>query len=153
MNVIFVLFGAIPLIFGTPKVIYSYDNQGNRVERKVVAELQKKDETLEHTLVSDSTILTKNEGGFLNTNASEIKLGSHPMRVYPNPTKGIVSVEMLEELENLQIAIFDSKGQAISNIQKTGLMYSIDLSNYPAGYYYLDIKAQGKLGTYSIIKE
>ena len=66
------------------------------------------------------------------------KLG---LNVYPNPTDGILNVEIdASKLINTRIIIFDAAGRVLESREIPGATTSIDLSKYNPGTYYLKIE-------------
>ena len=89
-----------------------------------------------------STLVNKPVG--VSENKSPEKL----ITVYPNPTNGVVKIE-IQNQPILNIKVYDFNGQFIKETIKS----QFDLTNYPKGIYF--IKAQTEKGFYSykLIKE
>lgn len=62
------------------------------------------------------------------------------LKVYPNPTSGIVNVE-IGTYNNFNIRIFDITGKLISSQSIVGNAHTIDLSNNSAGVYIIQVIA------------
>ena len=73
--------------------------------------------------------------------------------VYPNPTKGlltIISGESAGKVDDLTVR--DLTGKTIfSNVVSTGQQYSIDLSAYPGGYYFVQLTSEAGTITRKVI--
>ena len=73
--------------------------------------------------------------------------------VYPNPTKGlltIISGESAGKVDDLTVR--DLTGKMIfSNVVSTGQQYSIDLSAYPGGYYFVQLTSDAGTITRKVI--
>ena len=89
---------------------------------------------------------------------NHVTLNSLDVKVYPNPTKGIVNINYtLEDSTDIMLSLTNIQGQVISKtkISKTsGLQTdSIDLSSLSNGMYFISIKSSN--GNYSakVIKE
>ena len=83
------------------------------------------------------------------------ELTSEQFSVYPNPTKGVLKLELnLDQTENIQVNLFNLNGQLIHTIDagKTNL-YSEELnfSAQPAGVYFLQIITPSAIGAKRII--
>jgi photosystem II stability/assembly factor-like uncharacterized protein len=62
------------------------------------------------------------------------------LRVYPNPTKGLVKVEVPLQLRTKPVALRNAAGQLVfSKRGANASLLSIDLSQLPAGVYYLSV--------------
>ncbi len=61
------------------------------------------------------------------------------LTVYPNPSNGLVVIESLKP--ELEIKIYNAKGQQILQQQINDLNKTIDISHYAPGLYYLSVKS------------
>ncbi|MBI3141742.1 MAG: T9SS type A sorting domain-containing protein [Bacteroidetes bacterium] len=61
----------------------------------------------------------------------------HSMQVYPNPSKGLVNVAV--DFEHGNCNLLDGTGQLLRQFQVSGTQYSLDLSTYASGIYYLRV--------------
>jgi len=115
----------------------SYDDAGNRITRKVL-DMSKSAKGLGQ---GDSTFFTD-------------KLQTVQMRVYPNPTQGRVYVEMTgaSEISGSLLRIYDSKGQKIQEKSGVGYGMEFDISNYPAGYYIVELVVNDERTTWKVVK-
>ena len=59
---------------------------------------------------------------------------NNAVSIYPNPTKGIFSVECESQIQ--KVIVSNSFGQIVFTTEQT----KIDLSNYPNGIYFLKIE-------------
>jgi len=89
--------------------------------------------------------------------STEAELFSRPLKVFPNPSKGLIQVKgRLEELQKLNLRLTDMAGKTI--VQKElGAGYevneSLDISDYPLGLYFIQIDlGNGKRITRKIVK-
>lgn len=118
---------------------YSYDQAGNRIRRSVVR------------LSKEST----------NSNDEKTPLSftdylfdGHSMKIYPNPTNGVVRFEMEQsECQIDQYRVFDIKGtQKMKGVCGSN-SFDLDLSGQPAGVYLIEFRNKDKVYTSKIIKE
>ncbi|WP_395048342.1 T9SS type A sorting domain-containing protein [Flavobacterium sp.] len=72
-------------------------------------------------------------------------------KLYPNPTKGIISMESEKALN--EVKIFNLAGQELVNVKPNKLNTSIDLSSLSSGFYFLKVSTDEDSGTYKILKE
>ncbi|RMA56742.1 poly(ethylene terephthalate) hydrolase family protein [Ulvibacter antarcticus] len=70
----------------------------------------------------------------LGVNSQELAIG-----FYPNPTKGIVNLEILEDV---QFKLISPLGQDLLRGNLSGDNKQIDLSPFPSGMYFLNIEGQ-----------
>ena len=76
------------------------------------------------------------------------------LAIYPNPSKGKITLLFDKPANNIQVAVFDLLGNKVyettpenpGTIQKT-----LDLQELPAGLYFLKIKTDGKIITRKIM--
>ena len=84
------------------------------------------------------------------SNQSEISdLSKTGISIYPNPTKGIINLELLPETNH--ITITDMTGKIISYINKMD-ENKIDISNFENGIYLINIRTENSIQTKKIIK-
>lgn len=99
----------------------------------------KTDTTITITFVKREKIVSSAQGYF---SAKEIK-------TYPNPTCGLVQVEMDE---NSTMQIVNSIGALVKTQELREGLNQIDLSNFPAGTYFLKGRSESKMYVGKIIK-
>lgn len=120
-------------------ILFSYDSSGNRTER--IIDLNK------------STRIV----GTADTNQEEVltdKIADKIIKVYPNPTKGEIRIEIPSIENDLggTIEIVDLKGQMVfrqNNITASNL---INITNIVDGFYFLRLKVEGNILEWKIVK-
>ena len=119
------------------QVSYGYDAAGNRISRTVTLVKTAKATT-------DSVVQPAIES-----------LGKLQIKIYPNPTRGQLKVEVLglEEGESGSIHLFSMNGGLILKEDITSSITNLDISNQPTGTYVMKIVAAGESTTWKIIKE
>jgi len=70
------------------------------------------------------------------------------IKVYPNPTNGIIYIDVDDKLLT-QVQLFDTRGRLVITSNEA----QIDLSNLDAAIYFLYIKLDGAMYTKRIVKE
>jgi hypothetical protein len=78
------------------------------------------------------------------------------LRIFPNPSSGIITIEVNEVKEEISLQLLDELGRVIFEDQKSGIEnYSIkiDLSANPAGVYIVRAGTNDKIITSKIIKK
>ena len=76
---------------------------------------------------------------------------SDPIKVYPNPTRDILFVESIEQVDaEITYQLFDAQGRTIINntyLQKAGAyQFTLDLQRFAAGSYFLLIQKPNENG-------
>ena len=62
------------------------------------------------------------------------------LNIYPNPTNDVFYVEDIEELKYpLEISIFDTKGQLLTQKKLSASSQNISVENLPKALYFVDI--------------
>lgn len=124
-------------IFAQTFVNYTYDVSGNRTQRYLtIVELKSSDS------ISSADIPVKN---------SELVL---PTKVYPNPTFGLIYIEINSELSNdASIDIYNNDGRFANTFQLNSAFGSIDISNFSKGVYFLVVTNNKEKSLYKIIKQ
>jgi hypothetical protein len=131
----FLLFAASNLYAQT--VSYTYDNAGNRIERVIN--------------MTSSAALRSPEGA----TALEDVIAQQEIRIYPNPTQGMLTVEIVHFTDNLQadFVLTDLSGKIIDRRRATSGSLTFNLSPHPSGIYLLRSVMNGETTTWKIIKE
>ncbi len=119
---------------------FTYNESGHRELREVIL--------LKSAAATQDTMISKQTEKPL---AREI--GLQELWIYPNPTKGIVRIEIPLLDSEAFIRVYDSNGKAI--IQKTVNEPSsgINLSGEPSGIYILSIRIGSNIKEWKVIKE
>lgn len=125
---------------------YGYDGSGNRTAREKVITLKSAD------LMADS--LSNPSAKTADKEIFGDSVEKRQITIYPNPTKGIVNVEIgLEGGDNARITVFDLRGRMLVGLKGIGRFTDIDLSNQPMGTYLMKISIGNKTTTWKIIKQ
>jgi len=118
------------------RVVYSYDLAGNRIEREIVIDPQIR--TTEDKIVEYTE-----------------KIAEASLHIYPNPTEGLLKIELrnIPEKQKIDIRLYDMKGNLILNRNDVSSPYEIDINDRPSGIYLLKV-VSGELKTeWKIIKK
>jgi len=134
---IFLLF-AIFQLSAQNMVSYAYDMAGNRISRKIVP------------LNSSPSHAKKNE----NSAPVEEQLGERTIKVFPNPTKGALAVDISggEDKDELRIILYNADGKQLQNKKVEQGTTPINMSSYPVAYYILRVVAGEKATEFKIVK-
>lgn len=119
-------------------VSYAYDQAGNRISRRIVP------------LNSSPAHVKKNE----QPAPVEDQLGERKITIYPNPTKGLLAVDITggDDKDELRIILYNADGKQLQNKKVEQGTTPINISAYPAAYYILRVMAGEKVKEFKIIK-
>ena len=117
-------------------------------------------ETASETIGDGEYILTQGfqQGHYRITDIETILADGFNIKIFPNPTNGILNICFDSEKEtNYQINLFSTDGKMISSKLTDGSSFNdyLNLSTLPVGTYYLEIISDGKANrkTCKIVKE
>lgn len=121
---------------------YTYDNSGNRLTRTVI-------------LLKSATIPNDSLTAKELKKPIEDQVGLQKARIYPNPTKGLLRIDLpfLAEMEAV-IRVHDPSGRLVIQQTAVEMNNELNLSSYPYGIYILSIQVgQDNRKEWKIIKE
>ena len=122
----------------TNTISFGYDAAGNRVSRAVPNQLRSATQEEEETTTSVEEVL------------SDVTI-----KIYPNPTEGIVTVEINSprEAETNEVSLYSLSGKNIIPVRVVERSANLDISEQPAGVYILKIRAGEQHTEWKIIKK
>lgn len=123
---------------------YDYDAAGNRVSRTV---LEISNKSLKSDCHQDSAWDSEQNQHY------EEFIGKNSVKIYPNPTHGMVTLQFEKPIDNSYYQLFGLSGQLLSEARITETTTTIDLSKYQTGVYMLTISLNEKKETWKIIKK
>lgn len=128
---------AMPYIASAQSVKYSYDNAGNRIKREIVMKTKAPYEEVSTT-----------------TEYFSEKLSEKDIRIYPNPTKGRLKIEIVgyENSDRCTLRILNVSGQQILSAHANSPCTELDISSKANGVYILYISLNNKETAWKIIK-
>ena len=134
------------------QVKYTYDASGNRVSREKVINMRS---------MLKSSVGGDNENSETDVPAAEIPiyedvLSDMKITIYPNPTKGLLRVDITggEITKDARIYLYNMQGMLIRQMTGISATNNLDISSQPAGIYILHIMTDKKnVTTWKIIKE
>ena len=113
---------------------YTYDAAGNRILRQAVRTTQPNISPQQHE--------------------ERIVIPILKMSIFPNPTTGPVTIEIEKRSEDSCTAVvYNIAGTQILSQPIHSTFTCVDLSQYPAGYYILQVTLNGANNSFKIIKE
>lgn len=118
---------------------FEYDAAGNRSSRSI---LLFKSVNIENT-DSLSTLKT-----------FEDQIGNLKVKIYPNPTQGLLKVEIpVQEEISATITVLTIQGALVKKLQVSGAITEIDLRSQSPGVYLMQISIGEAISEWKIIKE
>ena len=128
---------------------YTYDNAGNRIARKIIPaqpeQVQQENE--------DSTEV--NEDETKNPEVYEDFIAKQELKIYPNPTRGKLKIEMVNYNADATgtIQVYDLSGRLVLNLSTIQQSMEIDITSQPAGQYIMIIVIDQQKSEWKIIKQ
>jgi len=130
---------------------YGYDDAGNRITRKIIGPKME-----DAPSAANSTEKNYKSGN----NESEVEVyndmvGEKQIKIYPNPTRGKLKIDMVNYNNNLEgsIQVFDISGRMVNNIPTLTETMQIDITNEPAGSYIMIIVVGNEKSEWKIVKQ
>lgn len=99
------------------------------------------------------TVFNRGTSTDVLTNTNEPMLGKHLM-VYPNPSRDLVHFDMQGKERIYQMAVYNAYGQMVKMVNEQEYKLSVDVSNWPGGFYFAEIQVDGGFVTrkFEVIK-
>ncbi|MDR0828882.1 MAG: T9SS type A sorting domain-containing protein, partial [Prevotellaceae bacterium] len=81
--------------------------------------------------------------------------GGHTLSVFPNPTYGLVRVEISGEMPEhpINVTLTDVNGKKLQNFTTESPYFDVDLTSYVQGNYLLLVLIDDKKSVWKIIKQ
>ena len=136
---IFILFLTSAMNVVGQSLTYAYDNAGNRTARAFSMSPAPEQPNAPPPAI---------------TSLSDLIAGNAVL-IYPNPTKGVFSVEIKDYTNKLQVEfrVSDMSGRTVINRRANSGYQTFDISRFAAGIYLLQIRINGESVVWRIIKE
>ncbi len=109
--------------------------------------------TSSQTLIDSLDFFVDTSGISIENASGIIKINNHySLKVYPNPSQGLITIEPGKNICPCQISIIDENGKVIHQQQQSGkYIFDFDANKLSKGVYYLRISAKNKLYLKKII--
>ena len=132
----------LPSELDAQNIHYSYDAAGNRIRREIV-------------LAPEDSLTRQSQVKKAMTSSCSDMLSGKTIRIYPNPTDGILKVDMAgcNDVEQCQVRLFNMSGQQLFNTDAPSSIVTVNLTTQPKGVYLLSIMINGEESTWRIIKK
>jgi hypothetical protein len=141
----------IPEFYGP--VSFSYDAVGKRTSRNAIslkkAKLINQHDTIMNGYLANTQKTSPGKDSLTYTDLDQ------RIRIYPNPTKGLLRTELsgLDPTLKAGIYLYNSSGNLLKQKVPATAIETIDLSSYPQGVYMMRITIGDKVSEWKIIKE
>ncbi len=121
-------------------VVYNYDADGNRISVNYILTKYDEDDILNDS-VSDTIDYVTDD---LDLN----------IEVYPNPTSGylVLSSDLPGNMPKINVRLYSLQGNIIENIELTSNRTEFNISDYPAGVYFLSVIFENERHLWKIVK-
>ncbi len=144
----------LPELYSPVKLVFTYDNSGNRISRNYTITLKSgkfinEPDSL-NTLAEKNSQDTKSD-----IESQEYSDLDQKIKIYPNPTKGILKNEIIgfDPSQQVEILVYNSTGSLIFQKVPAAFTELIDFSMRPNGIYIMRIKIGDKISEWKIIRE
>ena len=120
----------------TAQVRFGYDSAGNRITREIVLQQKSVPERIDTPMFHEI-------------------LSEHTVKIYPNPTDGLLTVEIssVQNVDTWDISVYDISGQIVMKTTVASTIANVDLRNNANGIYLMHIVINGENTTWKIIKK
>lgn len=127
---------ALPFVNSAQNIRFSYDTAGNRIKREIIMETK--------ALDTKST-----------TDCFSESIAKQDIKIYPNPTDGIIKVEIsvFDDTDICEISIFNASGQLLLSRTASSSITEVDIVSQPKGIYIMRISLNGNDSIWKIIKK
>lgn len=128
-----------PNVCAQQRINYTYDEAGNRTKREIV--------------LSSTRSVSENEEEASET--YEEKLRETKVTIYPNPTKGMLRVDIsgVDNFEDARISLYDLNGKLLQQWTNISQSNVIDLSGQTPAMYIMQVTYNGYVSRWKIVKE
>lgn len=128
----------------TPPTIYTtafnYDYGGNMEQRRQINMKSGNGESLQQNQLPDTYVSDY--------------LGSKNVKIYPNPTRGELAIELTELPESpVEVLLYDFSGKLVKSGTLHESFFLLDINNKPDGNYLLRLTTGTSQKTYQVIKK
>jgi hypothetical protein len=115
-----------------PSYVFTYDGSGNRLTRTYQEIILK---------AGDTTLI-------------ESSVGVHDILIYPNPTKGLITLNIanLGKDDDVKMTLHNITGDLIFSPVLNNQESTIDMSKHPNGTYFLRVIIGARSETFKIVK-
>ena len=128
------------------RVEFAFDTAGNRISRTIILPAP----------MSETRSIQVEYEPELETEPFVEQQGEREIRIFPNPTRGMLAVEIRggETNDAVRLSLFDMQGRLLQTIESSaGVIQQVDMSAYPPGTYVLQLQIENQTMSYRIIRQ
>lgn len=131
----------LPIGITAQTVHYGYDASGNRISRTIILTSSQAPKAEMNDSAEQSPVLDA--------------VGDVQLAIYPNPTKGMLAVEVQNAADVIdgEIIVYSIQGKFIRKVKMTSTTTNVDLGTCPTGSYLMKITVNNQTNTWTIIKQ
>jgi hypothetical protein len=120
------------------EIHYDYDAAGNRIKRK-----------------KEIIFKTASAGVLLDSIMVEETFEELKIQIYPNPTRGILKIVINGnvDFDNSAISLYTTTGAILYQQEPASQSNEINLQNESPGMYFLKLLLEGKVRSWTVIKQ
>ena len=78
---------------------------------------------------------------------------STSIKIYPNPAKNQITINVPQNIEIIHIELFNTTGKTIKTIHTSNINEVLNLNNLPSGLYFLKINSKNNTETFKVVKK
>ena len=147
LSLLIILIGVVVYGFAQSTLprTYDYDNAGNRILRTTVR--------LRQAVAAETDTSFADVSNSKQEPYYEEIVGENNVKVYPNPTKGMVTLQFNKPVKTGFYRLSDLAGKLLLDGTITTSIFTLDLSRYENGVYLLTLTLDGETDTWKIIKQ
>lgn len=121
------------------KLVFEYDNAGNRYSRTMIEMIIDDKSQVENT----------------TTDSLDFSMNEMQVTVFPNPTKGVLRIEIDNLPENARgsVLVTDLQGRVLINSEEVSGSFEVDFTPFSAGTYNMTLTIDGSKKYFGIIRE
>ena len=131
---------------------YDYDNAGNRIARRVINITKAPKAVIPEEEEEEAAEEPEEEAE--NVLAFTEKIGEIQTHIFPNPTKGILKIEIsgADKAEEITLTLYSGQGATLVEQKIQQGNNTLDLSTYSTGWYILRLQTGDYRKEYKIVK-
>jgi hypothetical protein len=125
-------------------IIEDFDNDGNPHYHTPTDRVEHFDTTYYHQIAKWAFATAATMAIPLDANVGVEEAENSDMILYPNPTNGLLSIDMGSRSATVQVEMFDLKGSVVYQENSVSLPCRLDVSDIPSGHYMVRLSNQAE---------
>lgn len=134
-------------VFGQDASLHVLPAQGGFAKSETMTMSWTLGEGFTETVYLDEVVVTQGfqQPFFDLQRVTPLSVDPYQANLYPNPTPGNLNLELMNPGDGYRVEVIDLTGKVLQALQATGKIYEIDMSEYPAGQYFVRISSDSDL--------